>query len=326
VRALLPFATHARHYMAVAHVKQCQAEWYKQPTGNEALAEAMLKMAKEQEKTRKAMKDNKRKRNTTDSDSEDESKRAYKCSQSLVKYTLDKMSHTHMTPSTKMQESAKRACQGFKTRGNYLVPGPVTDYCPQWMHSRTAVQPLPKDVPSLPTHAHWVAAWWGRAMTQLSCQGEAKLETVSLRELVQQFLNMNQLAVEANNRVAWAYDQQLWDNLVDRIRRHETDLDVSKEFTQVLRDAQKKITDQLASARQTQKTQSQGNATSSNSDYVPLDHAPTNTNTRINTNKSSKGGKGPKGGKGHQKGGKPQGGKNQSKGQSKGGKPVKTEK
>ena len=50
LRVLFPFQSHATHYMAVTHVKQCQAEWYKKPSGNEALAEAMLKMAKEQEK------------------------------------------------------------------------------------------------------------------------------------------------------------------------------------------------------------------------------------------------------------------------------------
>ena len=325
LRVLFPFQSHATHYMSVTHVKNFLAESLKQPSGNEALAEAMLKMAKEQEKTRKALKENKRKRATTDSESEDEGKKQYQCSQTLVQYTMEGLNHIHMTPATKMQEAAKRACQGFKSRGNYLVPGPITDYCPQWMHSRTAVQAIPKDVSTIPTHAHWVAAWWGRALTQLSCQGEAKLESVSLRELLQQFLNMNQMAVEVNNKVAWTYDQQLWDNLVDRIRRHEPGLDVAKEFTSVTHDEKKRIADMLLTVRQPgQSTPGQ----SSNSQYTE----PVQTTYKQPTPNPSKpkqpwGGKGqPKGGKQQPKGGKPSGGKGTPKGQPKGGKFVKTEK
>ena len=54
VRVLFPFQSHARRYAAVTQVKQCQAEWHKQPSGNDTLAEAMLKMAKEQENSQGA--------------------------------------------------------------------------------------------------------------------------------------------------------------------------------------------------------------------------------------------------------------------------------
>ena len=193
------------------------------------------------------------------------------------------------------------------------------------MHSRTAVQPIPKDVPSLPTRAHWVAAWSGRAITQLSCQGEAKLETLSLRELLQQFLNMNQLAVEANNRVAWTYDQQLLDNLVDRIRRHEPGLDVAKEFTTVTHDTQRNIADQMTSARQSTKTPPSQGSSSCHTEYVQPEYKQSPSNPT--KPKHPRGGKGqPKGGKEQPKGGKPPGGKGTPKVQPKGGKYVKTEK
>jgi hypothetical protein len=111
---------------------------------------------------------------------------------------------------------------------------------------------------------------------------------------------MNQLAVEASNRVAWMYDQQLWDDLVDRIRRHEQGLDVSKEFTTVTHDTQRKIADQLAASRQKDKTPQPAGSSSSKTPYAPPDSLPTPSNpTKVKPgNKGDKGGKGTKGGKG----------------------------
>ena len=170
-----------------------------------------------------------------------------------------------------------------------------------------------------------MAAWWGRAITQLSCQGEAKLEPVSLRELLQQFLNMNQMAVESSNRVAWAYDQLLWDNLVDHIRRHEPGLNVAKEFTSVTHDEQKRISDQLMTARQTSKNTPGQSSSSLYTEQVQTEHKQPTPNPH--KPKQPRGGKGqPKGGKEQPKGGKPWGGKGTPKGQPKGGKQVKTEK
>ena len=54
IRAALPFSTRGRHYMCATHVKKTQASWYTDPSSNQVLAAAMLKMAKETRATRKA--------------------------------------------------------------------------------------------------------------------------------------------------------------------------------------------------------------------------------------------------------------------------------
>ena len=71
------------------------------------------------------------------------------------------------------------------------------------------------------THARWVASYWSRAFTQLSAQAAAKKETVSFVDLLVQFLNVNQVAVESGVKVAWRVDQDKWAHLGDRLRRKE---------------------------------------------------------------------------------------------------------
>ena len=85
----------------------------------------------------------------------------------------------------------------------------------------------------MPTHAHWVASWWSRAFTQISAQGTCNEETVTVSDLLVQFLNANRVAVQNTTRVGWEYDRFLWDDLSDRLRRREPDMDVRKMFKTV---------------------------------------------------------------------------------------------
>ena len=70
-------------------------------------------------------------------------------------------------------------------------------------------------------------------MTQVAAQGSAKKETVSFENLLWEFLNMNQVAVEHGTKVFWEYDKQVWDKVSEKINRKAPDLDVREEFTVV---------------------------------------------------------------------------------------------
>ena len=41
---------------------------------------------------------------------------------------------------------------------------------------------------------------------------------------------MNQVAMDSNVRTAWAYDQEKWTTIHDRVQRYERDLDPQKEL------------------------------------------------------------------------------------------------
>ena len=137
-----------------------------------------------------------------------------------------------------MESVAKKAAKSFKTRGNYVASGKVLDYAPQWAT-------MPKDLNSVEGHAKWVAAYWGRALTQLSAQGASRGESVSLRDILVQFLNVNKIASESSNRVAWNYDNEIWQTLSERIKRHESNIPVQEEFCKVSADMQLRIRTKL---------------------------------------------------------------------------------
>ena len=97
-----------------------------------------------------------------------------------------------------------------------------------------------KQVKDCKTHGRWVAAWWSRALAQLAAQGHNKQQTLSIADLLTEFLNMNQLAVEMNTQVAWEYDRELWAAIGDRIRGHDT-VDVKKAFVEDDENAKSRI-------------------------------------------------------------------------------------
>ena len=60
----------------------------------------------------------------------------------------------------------------------------------------------------------------GRAFAQLAAQGHAKVQTLSLTDLLTEFLNANQAAIENSNKVGWEFDRDLCDGMSDRIKRN----------------------------------------------------------------------------------------------------------
>jgi len=58
------------------------------------------------------------------------------------------------------------------------------------------------------------AAWWSRALAQLTAQAASAKETVSVEALLAEFLNVNRIAVEDSSKIARSYDEQLWTDLI----------------------------------------------------------------------------------------------------------------
>ena len=52
-------------------------------------------------------------------------------------------------------------------------------------------------------------------------------------DLLLLFLKLNRMAIENSGRVAWHYDMSHWDDLVDRIKRKDPELNLKKEFLEV---------------------------------------------------------------------------------------------
>ena len=104
------------------------------------------------------------------------------------------------------------------------------------------------------THTHiWVAAWWSRALTQLSSQTVVEHETVSFQTLLTQFLHMNRLAAESSGRTCWAYDRQPWTSLQNRIQRQEPHLDIPTEFVKITENEEQRIANDVRKADKAKK-------------------------------------------------------------------------
>ena len=141
---------------------------------------------------------------------------------------MRKIPKCHMPPFDKTENLAKRATAGFRHRKNYVVPVPVTDYNPQGMKTNP-----PKTMDDIPTHARWVASWWSRALAQLTIQGDAKLESLNMSDLLTQFLNANKVIMENSNRVGWQVDNEKWSEAVDCVRRMDADFSLKEHFSKI---------------------------------------------------------------------------------------------
>ena len=140
---------------------------------------------------------------------------------------------------------------------------------------------LVKDFGQLSTHARWVAAWWARAFTELSAQATCNQESVTISDLVVEFLNANKVAVKHTTRAGWEYDRHLWADLADRLRRNEPEIDVHSTFRTLDKNDVSEAVSKVA-----EQVQSKANgATSSQS---PPDTSATRSRQ---TNPSGKGGK-----------------------------------
>ena len=216
-----PLQSHARHYLVAVHVRdEIKAKDTAEPQPAQestALAAAISGLMQEQRALRQS-----RKRSRSDPDTDDE-RSTFGCNACLWEYNLHEIPTEHLPTKEKMEKMARRGAKSYREHGKYLVTGPVTDYQPAWME-----EPV-KDMGALKTHARWVALWWARTFAQVAAQGHSKRETVSLTDLITQFLRANQAAIENSNKVGWEADKDLWSNISDKVKRN-VDVDVREEM------------------------------------------------------------------------------------------------
>ena len=315
IQQAFPTETHSRHLLAAMYAKRKIAERERTqrqaedaaaaeraraaqsgpPDQDSATARAILLLAREQRAQRRQRT---RGRGGELSDSEDDDPlQDYNCAASLAQYHLSSFPTEHLPRHEKMETTAKKAARSFRTRGNFVASGKVLDYAPKWAT-------VPKEVNSLEGHAKWVAAYWGRALAQLSAQGSAQSESVSLRDIIVQFLNANKIASESSNRVAWNYDDEIWQTLSDRIKRHETNIPVQAEFCKVSADMQLRIKSKLdrEKATSSSSTDAYGKGASKSKSKTQKGKDTKSKPSRETTRSTDKGSKGKgKGGKGQGK-------------------------
>ena len=126
---------------------------------------------------------------------------------------------------------AKRAMAGQKRRGKYLVPGQITEFTPHWMKTS-----LPTRVEDITTHSYWVAAYWSRALSQIVTQGHTGKQTLSMEQLLTNFLNVNRTCIEQTSKVGWRTDNEMWTTAVEATRRKDPNFDLKAHFTKVTPD------------------------------------------------------------------------------------------
>ena len=121
-----------------------------------------------------------------------------------------------MQRNRNLEEQAKKAKKATVKKKPFVAPGEVLDYCPQWMGANAPRRFNWAEM----SHAHWVAAWWSRALSQLASQGHAESESVTFASLLTEFLNT----------MAWEYDRRVWTSAAEKAARKDPDLDVNKSF------------------------------------------------------------------------------------------------
>jgi hypothetical protein len=230
VAAMFPWATHKKHYMVTMQAKKLQAQWdslkSQGQSSSSEVAQAINNMSAAYAKAYKATKD-------PDSDTEAELDHTFNCEWALSGYSMPDFPVDHLPKMDKVEKAVKKGVTSFKRRKQFVPPGTVCDYPPEWMEKP------PKSIPEVPSHAHWVALFWSRAMTQLAAQSVADLETFRIRDLLVQFLNVNKMCIEHQGRLGWTYDQQVWSSIESRIKKGEK-FDPAEVLTEV---SQSRITE-----------------------------------------------------------------------------------
>ena len=221
---LFPVATHSRHLIIALQAQDLLVQKSNsEQAANNTMAKAVHKLAREQEKSRRA-----EDHQETSSDEDSTPPKQYDHYQSMKEYNLEKVSQAHTIKCDRQEKCAKRASVGVKKRGPYLNPGSTTEFTPTWMKT-----PLPTKLEDLPSHAHWVAAYWSKALTQLATQGHTKSQTLGMEQLLSQFLNINRACIENTMKTGWYTENEMWLTAVEATRRKDADFDVAAHFKKI---------------------------------------------------------------------------------------------
>lgn len=227
---IFPLATHKKHLMLVRHALQVHADRNKQ---KDPVTIAMKSLAKEQRASRKT-----RKGEREESSSEEDEQEVSGIYGGLQKYGLANVPNIHTQKTKKITDFTKHAQKATKKDKQYFADGGIMDYTPQWMGEKRFKNLNSDGI----THAHWVAAWWSRAMSQIAAQGTTEKQIVSVEQLLTQFLNMNKVAIQHGTKTAWELDKQIWEESVEKAGRRDPTLNLSKLFTTIDENQVKSIT------------------------------------------------------------------------------------
>ena len=83
------------------------------------------------------------------------------------------------------------------------------------------------------THARWVAAYWSKALTQLATQGHTCYQTLSVEQLLTQFLNVNRVCIENTQKTGWHTENEMWLSAVEATRRKDVEFDLAEHFRKI---------------------------------------------------------------------------------------------
>ena len=153
LETILPLSTNMREYLATKYViSQVSGRHSSGPMdGMREMVSSMRQMVKDN----KAEKKGGKKQNPFDSE-EDEERPQFRVADLLWTYGLSGVPHSHMPPTTLVEKVASKAQSQVKAVRQFMAPGEVPDYVPQWLKD------VPKDLQNCLTHAHGVAAWIGK--------------------------------------------------------------------------------------------------------------------------------------------------------------------
>ena len=210
----LPPATHGRNLILVHCLLSKLEEERKK---EDPTAQAMRLMAKEQRAQRK-----KRSGGLASSSEDEDDKMAFDCTASLKKYGLERINANHMMRNKEIKAMAKKAMAKAQDHEPFVAGEDVLKFAPQWL-SKTAPKYLDKAGMS---HAVWVASWWSRSLTQIASQGHSEVSTMAFQDLLNEFLNINQIAVEKSESLAWNYDKHVWNEIQQKVERKDKTLDI----------------------------------------------------------------------------------------------------
>ena len=145
---------------------------------------------------------------------------------------------------------AKKAMAKAQDHEPFVAGEDVLKFSPQWL-SKTAPKYLDKAGMS---HAVWVASWWSRSLTQIASQGHSEVSTMAFQDLLNEFLNINQIAVEKSESLAWNYDKHVWNEIQQKVERKDKTLDIKDTLGAVVQNDLDVVSQKLQSGGKGMKT------------------------------------------------------------------------
>ena len=73
-------------------------------------------------------------------------------------------------------------------------------------------------------------------MAQIATQGHVGKQTLSMEQLLTQFLNTNRVCIEHSQKFGWHTENEMWQTAVESTRRMDTDFDLEEHLKHVTSD------------------------------------------------------------------------------------------